>query len=93
MKDKNDKATIDPFPKPRRGRPPSGNSMTPLERKQAQRARNRFHKWDWKNLHQVSVTTMLEHLPSIIRSGNFVAVELISEQLIAAAKSNEPKPE
>lgn len=93
MKDKNDKSTLDPFPKPRRGRPPSANPMTVAQRKKAQRDRNAFHKWDLTNLENVPVTAMLEHLPSLIRDGCFIAVEMICQRLIDAAKSNEPKPE
>lgn len=97
MIDTKDKATVDAFAAPRRkGRPPSGNAMTPAKRKAAQRRRDftalctDLNAIDFRG---ASITSLLEYLPKAISAGRVMAVEAISQELVVRAQENSDRQE
>lgn len=61
-----------------RGRPPStGGALTAAQRKTAQRARDRVAIWSGGSMDELTITALLENLPSLIvgeRPGTLGAV-------------------
>ena len=85
MKDPTDSSTADLIPEPKkRGPKPTGKAMTPTERKQQQRKRDRelLHRADLEvERRPVTVTGLIEAISRAAAAGDADQVETIAQQL------------
>ena len=89
MKDVADTKTIDALPvTPKRGRPSTGNAMTPAQRKALQRARAVRVVGPFGDITNAPVTSILEELAIAVRSGDIKTTERACKELAARAKKN-----
>lgn len=84
-KDKNDNKTIDPFLVKKRGRPPTGSSMTAAQRKAEQRKRDRQLVTN-ENLTDATITALCEQLQHRVSMGDVDLVKGITLELMKRAR-------
>lgn len=88
MKDVRDSQTLDAFPaKKKRGRPATGNALTPLERKRAQLAKRRadFESANVPPYSECTTAYLLDYLSFLIERKISVPAKLVAAELAKRA--------
>ena len=88
MKDTKDKATINAFAAKKRGRPSTGNALTPLERKNTSIAKRKI---DFENANvpaykECSTAYLMEYLFFLIEKKYHSPAKLVANELANRAK-------
>ncbi len=86
MIDKTDTKTKDAFPVKKRGRPSTGDAMTPAQRKRAQRSRDAKKIYGSDDYQTATLTGLLEKLSHLVTEKKTEQVKAIARELIRRSK-------